>query len=86
MSHPETATYSSCAERTEKFSTQSSAQKQYFRTQKDQLPRHIKHMFDEVAAIPGKQNDKLIDSFSEKGNGKWEMNLTVRCYIHRDGT
>ena len=98
MSHPETATYSSWAERTDKFSTQSRAVKQHVRMllfkTKDNLPKHIKHMFDEVTARPGKGKDKLIDNLFEKRNGKWEMNLTapifeqgkVRCYIYRDGT
>ena len=83
---------------TEKFSTQSRAVKQHVRKllfkHKDNLPEHIKHMFDEVTGKPGKGKDKLIDHLFEKRNGTWEMNLTapifeqakVRCNIYRDGT
>ena len=88
---------------TKKFSTQTRAVKQHLRSilfkNKDNLPKHIKHMFDEVndrGQREGKRaaNNELLDNLFEKRNGKWEMNLTapifeqakVRCDIYRDGT
>ena len=83
---------------TEKFSTQGRKTQGHLIVlqfkNKDNLPKHIKHMFDEVTGKPGKGKDKLIDHLFEKRNGTWEMNLTapifeqakVRCNIYRDGT
>ena len=62
--------------------------------QKDNLPAHIKHMFDSAHDDDrGKRaaNNELIDNLFVKRNGKWEMNLSapifeqgkVRCYIYR---
>ena len=96
MSHPEAT--SSSGDKLQKFSDVGRAQKQHVRTllfkHKDNLPAHIKHMFDTATDDErGKRaaNNELIDNLFVKRNGKWEMNLSapifeqakVRCYIYR---
>ena len=78
MSHPDAPASGSGIE---KFSDQGKGQKQHVRNllfkNKDNLPNHIKHMFDEVTATPGKWKDRFINKLFEKRNGKGEMNLVA---------
>ena len=82
MSHPEAA--SSPGDKIIKFNAVGRGQKQHVRTlffkEKDNLPNHIKDMFDNAREDDRgvrAANNELIDQLFCKKNGKWEMTATA---------